>query len=791
MTTAPEPSTWFLDERSLLASLRDARESDASAIAVEVPGYEIVGEIARGGQGVVLMARQRATRRTVAIKVLHDHEFASPQARRRFERETEIVATLDHPGIVKVFDAGVTAQGQPYIVMEQVDGVPLERYAAGRQREPREIARVVAEVCDALDAAHRRGVIHRDVKPGNVLVDADGRPHLLDFGLARTEGAIPSEAGRTMTRSGQFLGSLPWASPEQASGDPSKIEQRSDIYSLGVLLHQALTGSFPYGVDGSLAAVLHAIEQADPQRPSAARRDLPRELDAIVLMALAKRPSDRYGSAAEMAEDLRAFLEGRPLKARRDSAAAAMARLARRYRRVALASALVAFAFLILAIYAFRLSNEADRQRARAERRFDQVRSIASRLLFDADAAISKLEGSRAARELIVTAALDYLRDLAPDADDHPAFTSELATAWERVGDIQGNPLVPNLGQTAEAMRSYRESIALRGRLVEVDPGDGAARVALAGAHGALGFVQLHGGSAEDALASFAAGERELSLLDADGARRGDAVSTRVMLLDRASDALALVGKTEESIAKLSAAATLLGDDSPLASDPASLAMKRGVIEGKLAITLWETKRAAEALPHSREAVRSQREVQKGSDSAADRRGLAVELNTLASILVDLGQLDEARSVVDEALGIRRRAMEIDPNDAQAPTDIAYTLIRQAGLLAKIGDASGVRASMEEAIRLRTGLAERAPRDGAVRRGVAVAHAILAELCEELARREDVPSERGVALRATSAEEFERSAALFEAMASEGILMPSDAALPAELRARAAALRAR
>jgi tetratricopeptide (TPR) repeat protein/predicted Ser/Thr protein kinase len=791
MSTPPEQSTWFLDESSLLESLRDARVAERTTNSIELPGYEIVGEIARGGQGVVLMARQRATRRTVAIKVLHDSGFASPQARRRFERETEIVATLDHPGIVKVFDAGVTSGGQPYIVMEQVDGVPLDRFAASRDRQPREVARLVADVCDALDAAHRRGVIHRDVKPGNVLVDASGRPRLLDFGLARTGDARPSLSGPTMTQSGQFLGSLPWASPEQASGDPARIEQRSDIYSVGVLLHQALTGTFPYGVDGSLATVLHAIEQAEPQRPSAVRRELPRELDAIVLMALAKRPGERYATAAEMAEDLRAFLDGGPLKARRESAAVAMARLVRRYRRVAVTSSLVALGFLVLSVYALRLSNEAQRQRARSERRFDQVRSIASTLLFDVHAAISKLEGSREARELIVTAALGYLRDLAPDANDHAAFTAELATAWERVGDIQGNPLVPNLGQTAEAMGSYRESIALREGLVERDPNDAAACVALAGAHGALGFVQLYGGSAEDALASFAEGERTLARLVGEAAGRSDAVGTHVMLLDRASDALALVGKTDESIAKLAAAAALLGDDSPLASDHVSLAMKRGVIEGKLAITLWEAKRPAEALPHSREAVRLQREVQGASASAAHRRELSVELNTLASILIDVGQLDDARSAVDEALGIRRRALDVDPNDAQARSDIAYTLIRQAGLLAKMNDTAGVCAAMDEAITARTALAERTPKDGALRRGVAVARAILGELCGELAVGEGLADGERSRMRSRAAQEFDQAAALLEAMAAEGLLMPSDAQLPAQLRSRAEALRAK
>ncbi|MBL9120120.1 MAG: serine/threonine protein kinase [Phycisphaerae bacterium] len=795
MTETLDNASWFLNEQSLLSTLRERSDKQGEAERPEIPGYEMLGEIARGGQGVVLMARQQATRRTVAIKVLRDPQFASAQARRRFERETEIVATLDHPGIVRVFDGGVTSTGEPYIVMEHVDGIPFDRYAVAQGRDPRFVAELVATVCDALDAAHRRGVIHRDVKPSNVLVDPAGRARLLDFGLA--SAAAPAQVGdgpppqraMTVTRGGQFIGSLPWASPEQASGDPSRIEVRSDVYAVGVLLYQALTGGFPYAVDGSLATVLHAIESDEPRRPSVARSDLPREFDAILLMALAKRPEDRYSSAAEFAADLRAFVRGEPLKARRESAAAAMTRVVRRYRRVAIASGVVAIAFLALALYAFRLSSEADAQRGRAERRFGQVRQIASTLLFDVHAKISKLDGSREARELIVTSALNYLRDLAPDAEDDAAFMSELATAWERVGDIQGNPLVPNLGQTAPAKESYGAAIALRERVVRQRPDDGLAKVALAGAKGALGFVQLYSGDAEASLATFASGQSTLESVPEEDARTIEFLGTMVMLLDRSADALALVGRTNDAIGVLSKAAEVLGDDSPLATEPGTLAAKRGVIEGKLAATLWEAGRAAEALPHSRTAVAAQRTVAGTEGGSAGRRGLAVELNTLASILIEVGRLDEARGVIDESLAIRRQAIEIDPADAQARADIAYSLIRQAGLLTKLGDAPGVCTSMEEAIGLRRWLSERAPKDGAARRGEAVGHAILAEMCEALAGAESTPADRRPALTARAIEENERAAAMFEAMAEEGLLMPSDADLANHLRSQANRLR--
>lgn len=770
-------AAWFRDEDSMLAAIRGVRSSDVAA-SETVPGHEVLGELSRGGQGVVLLARQRATRRLVAVKLLIDPEFATPPARRRFERETEIVATLDHPGIVRVFDGGATPAGTPYIVMEHVDGVPFDRAAADAGRDPERVAELVGLVCDALHAAHRKGVIHRDIKPRNVLVDREGRPRLLDFGLARGPGdrAIPG-GDPSVTRSGQFLGSLPWASPEQASGDPSRIDVRSDIYAVGVLLHQALTGEFPYPVDGSLASTLHAIESAEPRRPSAIRRDLPRELDAIVATALAKDPDARYQTAADLASDLRAFRRGEPLLAKRASAVEAFGRLARRYRRAAIVAGCVAVALLALALFALRSSRIAERERLRAERRFDQVRQIATQLLFDVDAAIAPLDGSRAARERVVTSALAYLRDLAADAEDDPAFLVELASAWERVGDIQGNPMMPSLGQGEAAIASYLEGVALRRRVVATRPEDPESTLGLVGSLATLGFIELYAGATERSLERFDEASGLLRALEPTRRPEPRSTALEVMLLDRRSDAEALLGRADAALASLEAALARLEPDSPIGADPDELLRKRAVVAGKLAATYWESQRAALGLPHAEEAVRLQRELRARRDSAATRRALAIELNGLAAILTTLGEPERARDAVEESLAIRREAMAIDPGDAQAQRDTAHTLIRMAGLRAALGDGEGAIAAMDEAIALRRALRERTPGDGSARRAEAVAWAILGERCEELAR-----PEQAAAAYATAAE-------LLDAMAAEGLLAESDRELPGRFRAKARELR--
>jgi serine/threonine protein kinase len=285
-----------------------------------IPGYRIHGELHRGGQGTVYHAMQESTRRDVAIKVLRKAAFPTQRDAGRFQREVQILAQLKHPGIVTIHDSGTT-DGQHYFVMDYVAGMRLDDYVAEHQLHPRAILELFAAICDVVNAAHLKGVLHRDLKPSNILVDAQGQPNILDFGLAKLVGDEDGDdAMRQMTVTGQFFGSLPWASPEQAAADPARIDLRTDIYSLGVLLYQMLAGRFPYDVTGSTQAVIDRILAAEPA-PLAKAFDhaLNRDIETIVRKCLQKDPSRRYETAGELARDVRRYLVGDPIDARRDS----------------------------------------------------------------------------------------------------------------------------------------------------------------------------------------------------------------------------------------------------------------------------------------------------------------------------------------------------------------------------------------------------------------------------------------------------------------------------------------
>lgn len=327
-------------------------------------GYDLVRELHRGGQGIVYQAIQRTTKRKVAIKVLREGPFASPRERARFEREVQVLGQLNHRNIVGIHDSGVAA-GCFYYVMDYISGQQLDVYVASRGRSIAEVLELFAKVCTAVSAAHVRGVIHRDLKPGNIRVDAEGEPYVLDFGLAKTIMGEMTDGTRAevMSVTGQFIGSMPWAAPEQAEGIPSRIDVRTDVYALGVILFQILTGRFPYDVAGAPHEVLHNVVHTEPIKPSRLRRQIDNELETIILKCLSKDRERRYLSAGELARDIRHYLAGEPIEAKRDSGLYVLRKSLRRYRSRILIGMLVVAMFCGGGAIGLSILNEEMRQR--------------------------------------------------------------------------------------------------------------------------------------------------------------------------------------------------------------------------------------------------------------------------------------------------------------------------------------------------------------------------------------------------------------------------------------------
>lgn len=327
-----------------VGGLDDSWEEERRVLSAALPAYEIVDRIRSGGQGVVYRAIQRSTRRVVAIKVLLNGPLATRRERFRFQREVEIVSRLRHPNIVSVHDSGVV-HGRDYVVMEHVDGLPIHDFVLLNRLGTREVVALFVRVCRAVAYAHQNGVIHRDLKPSNILVDRDGQPRILDFGLAKDLCG----SGETISAAGHFVGTVPYCSPEHFGELDGRVDILSDVYSLGVVLFELLTEELPCPFDGDPNAAPLRMLAAPPRRLRQAldpggRSDYPPaagitdELEVIVAKALAREKAQRYQSAGELADDLERYLAGEAIHAKADSRWYVLVKLARRHR-VAVAAA--------------------------------------------------------------------------------------------------------------------------------------------------------------------------------------------------------------------------------------------------------------------------------------------------------------------------------------------------------------------------------------------------------------------------------------------------------------------
>lgn len=415
--------------------LIDAQEGERLAGALIGP-YRIVRPLGQGGMGTVFLAVRDGAEfeQRVAVKLVRGGELLV----QRFRQERQILAALDHPNIARLIDGGTTADGLPYLVMEYVDGTPIDAFARDLNTSGK--LRLFLQLCDAVQYAHRSLVIHRDIKPQNVLVTADGVPKLLDFGIAKL-ASPETRPDATATR----LMTPEYASPEQLLG--RQVTTATDVYSLGILLFELLTGAKPFRGETRTPA-------SEAPRASTHGRALRGDLDTILGCAMDVDPARRYGSVERFADDLRRHLSGHPVLARRPTFGYRATKFVRRNLLAVAAGA----AITAVTIVAFATTLH---QKRLAERRFDEVRSLARAVVFELHDAIAPLPGSTPARELLVRRALVYLDNLARETEDNVELKVELAGAYMKIGDVQGLPYRANIGDTAGAMTSYRKGLQI------------------------------------------------------------------------------------------------------------------------------------------------------------------------------------------------------------------------------------------------------------------------------------------------------------------------------------------
>jgi serine/threonine-protein kinase len=400
-----------------------------------IPGYEVLGELGRGGMGIVYKARHIELNRLVALKIVLAGVYAGLEERTRFHLEAEAVAQFQHPNIVQIYQVGAHG-GIPYFALEYVSGGSLDKKLAGHPLPPCQAARLTQTLARAIHAAHQRGIVHRDLKPANVLLTADGTLKITDFGLAKR---IDGKARQT--KSNIIVGTPSYMAPEQAAGRTREIGPATDVYALGAILYEALTGRPPFHNEGTWDTITQVLNE-EPLPPSRLQPKVPRDLETICLKCLKKDPDKRYRTAAELADDLQRFLDGRPVLARPIGALERSWKYVKRRPTVVALMALAALAAFFLTNAVFKNTviatiqeqhRIAEEQRLLAEKSFDQARRSVEELIDKAEKGLAKKPRLKALRKELLETALKYYDQCVQDWGDNPKYQRDLARTYVRV----------------------------------------------------------------------------------------------------------------------------------------------------------------------------------------------------------------------------------------------------------------------------------------------------------------------------------------------------------------------
>ncbi len=666
------------------ALVQAAREAAGeTALPFERLGpYRILRRIGMGGMGAVYLGERDddGVVRRAALKVV-PYALQSPDAFRRFQQERRILAGLDHPNIARLLDAGRTADGLPYLAMEYVEGVRIDRYAEERHLTVKERIELVRVVCEAVSHAHAHLVVHRDLKPGNILVTAEGTPKLLDFGIAKLVSEAGEEAASTRILTAGY------ASPEQEAG--RAVTTASDVYSLGVMLEE-LAGDG--GRSGDLWTIVGKARQAEAER--------------------------RYGSVAEFREDLGRYVAGYPVKARPDTLWYRARKFAGR-RRIELAVAAVAMA---------AIAGEGAvtvREYRESARRFADTRNLVNSFLFEVSDAIADIPGTTAARRLLARRAQQYLDILARERSSDVGLERDLAMAYRKLGDVLGRPYTANLGDTAGAAADYGKSAGILEGLTARRPKDAAMARELGLVYlreGRLFSREMKSGEAVGASVKAAALLERAAELDPEstGIRRdlvGAYLNLNLALVweDDRDKTARLAARAEEAARR---ALALTGPMLEAAPDDATLHYLASAGSDGLGYADGIRAKYLPDATYLRAVLRDQREAHREMETAYRlsparyRREMADSWDSLANALLGTGDVGGAEAANRQELGIEEELVRGDRQNAEARRDLANGYANLGGILERRGRLADAEAAWRRALEIDEALQAHDPNSG-------------------------------------------------------------------------------
>jgi non-specific serine/threonine protein kinase/serine/threonine-protein kinase len=734
----------FMREEALKAeALRAAEEMSHEQRVGQLAGrYKLLALVGEGGMGEVYLAEDTRLDRSVAVKLIRS-ALRTRELLRRFANERQILARLGHENIARLLDVGTTGDGVPFLVMEYVEGRPVTEYCDARKLSIPERLRLFRTVCSAVQHAHQNLIVHRDLKPSNILVTADGRPKLLDFGIAKL--LDPGQDGDADATATALRAMTPeYASPEQVKGEP--VNTTTDVYSLGVVLYELLTGRSPYRLkQRTTGEITRAVCEQEPEQPSRAVGDsgqtgagstgrprpetrsakpLRGDLDNIVLKALRKEPQKRYASVEQFSEDIRRHLEGRPVGASRGTLTYRAAKFVRR-NRVGVAATAIILLTLVGGIVATAWEAHVARaERAKAEQRFNQVRKLAHTVLFDYHDEIAAMPGSTKIRERLVSDALEYLDNLSKESTNDTSLLRELAAAYEKVAAVQGGVAASrgsalttsNLGDTKGALESLNKALTIREKVAALEPDSKEARQELAFCLATIGELYMSTGAPDKAVESL---RKATPIYEALLAVDPENETLQINLVNNYGALSKVLGNPSvPNRGDIDGALEYLNKALPimerLAADHPTNPVYRLYVAGLHINFGWvlnsQRGKQPEALEHLQKALAIGQELVTADPSnTLYRNQLAIEFSVAGRIKLNADDERGALEDFKEALAISESLSKADPDDASTRKLAAGGYRNVAEALAATGDYPNALKSFQKAQRMYSDLVAEDP----------------------------------------------------------------------------------
>lgn len=757
---ADEKAKSFILEPAIFEAGIATDEDRDTIVDGRIDGYEIIREIGQGGMGTVYLARRAdgSFDKTVAIKLVK-RGMDTNAVLKRFLVERSILAQLEHPNIAGLIDGGTTENGLPYFVMEYVDGLPITKYCDANDLSIRERLKLFQKVCAAISYAHANLVVHRDVKPSNILVTRDGTPKLLDFGIAKLLHPDPSETAEATATMFRIL-TPEYASPEQIGGQP--ITTAADVYSLGVVLYELLCGTRPYKIKSRLsdeaareiltaepvkpssvvsARISHSVSPADPKTNDGRHstneglvsniqtpRSLRGDLDNIVLKAIRKEPERRYASVQEFSEDIRRHLAGLPVTATADTKIYRFKKFVRRHSAGVAAGGLIALTLIAATTITGWQAIAARRERDKAEQRFNEVRQLTRTITFEYYDEIIKLPGSTPLLEKMVKDTATYLDNLAAESSD-PELLSEIATTYQKIGDVQGNPYQGNLGNTDGAIENYKKSLAIREKLATGNPSNTQMQRDLAKSYESSGDMLWVIGSYRDAHQNY---EKSLNihsrLAEADPGNADEMYETG-RARHRIGQALSRQGNYDGAWESFDLGLQKFQEVVSLAPTVGKYRRGLGSAYCKLGDVAFARKDWQSALENHRQA----HEIWSALAAAEPQKAHLKRDTALTSdrISVDLEKLAEFKQALTHSIRtveLQEQIVAADPKNYQYAAELGIYYVHLGSIQQKLKNSSVAPQNVTKGLATMTRHAEINPKDMDLKRDLALAYQIAGEV---------------------------------------------------------------